>query len=78
GNNISLGYTFGDTFLNNTGLQNLRVYGSVENAFVLHDDDFKGFDPEATSWGGNQWGQNMFFFQYPKPRTFTLGVNVKF
>ncbi|MGM0532448.1 MAG: SusC/RagA family TonB-linked outer membrane protein, partial [Bacteroidota bacterium] len=78
GNNISLGYTFGDTFLNNTGLQNLRVYGSIENAFVVHDDDFKGYDPEATSWGGNQWGQNMFFFQYPKPRTFTLGVNMKF
>ena len=78
GNLISLGYTFDDNFLNMTGLKNLRVYGSVENAFVLHDDDFKGYDPEATSWGGNQWGQNMFFFQYPKPRTFTLGVNVKF
>ncbi|MFW6267507.1 MAG: SusC/RagA family TonB-linked outer membrane protein [Marinilabiliaceae bacterium] len=78
GSLISLGYTFENDFLNRTGLKDLRVYGKIENAFVLHSDDFKGYDPEATSWGGDQWGQNMFFFQYPKPRTFTLGVNVKF
>ncbi|PWD97862.1 SusC/RagA family TonB-linked outer membrane protein [Marinilabilia rubra] len=78
GNLISLGYNFDDSFLTTTGFKRLRVYASVENAFVIHSDDFKGFDPEATSWGGNQWGQNMFFFQYPKPRTFTLGVNLEF
>ncbi|MFO8000206.1 MAG: TonB-dependent receptor [Marinilabilia sp.] len=78
GSLISLGYNFDDTFLESSGFKQLRVYGSIENAFVLHSDDFKGYDPEATSWGGNQWGQNMFFFQYPKPRTFTLGVNMKF
>jgi TonB-linked SusC/RagA family outer membrane protein len=78
GNLISLGYSFDDTFLSTSGFKQLRVYASLENAFVMHSDDFKGFDPEATSWGGNQWGQNMFFFQYPKPRTFTLGVNLNF
>ncbi|MDG5800983.1 TonB-dependent receptor [Marinilabiliaceae bacterium ANBcel2] len=78
GNLISLGYTFDNTQLTNTGINSLRIYGSIENAFVIHSDDFKGFDPEATSWGGDQWGQNMFFFQYPKPRTFTVGASVKF
>jgi TonB-dependent starch-binding outer membrane protein SusC len=78
GNLFSLGYTFTPAMLQRTGLAGLRVYASLENAFVIHSDEFKGFDPEATSWGGNQWGQNMFFFQYPRPRTFTLGFNIAF
>ncbi|MCM4167288.1 TonB-dependent receptor P3 [Arenibacter antarcticus] len=78
GNLFSLGYSFTETMLDKLGLNRLRVYASLENAFVIHSDDFQGYDPEATSWGGNQWGQNIFFFQYPKPRTFTLGCSLKF
>ncbi|NBC02365.1 MAG: SusC/RagA family TonB-linked outer membrane protein, partial [Bacteroidetes bacterium] len=77
GNLISLGYTFDQSKLVEWGVSNLRLVASVENAFVIHSDDFKGYDPESSSWGGN-WGQNIFFFQYPKPRTFTLGVNLRF
>jgi hypothetical protein len=75
---MSLGYTFNNNLLSRLNLKNLRVYTTVQNAFVLHDDDFQGYDPEATSWGGNIWGQNIFFFQYPKPTTYTLGLNVQF
>ena len=77
GNLISLGYTFDQSKLVEWGISNLRLVASVENAFVIHSDDFKGYDPESSSWGGN-WGQNIFFFQYPKPRTITLGVNLRF
>jgi len=78
GNLISLGYNFGPTTLNRLKLSGLRVYASVQNAFLVRSKDFKGYDPEATSWGGNQWGQNIFFFQYPNPRTFTLGTSFQF
>lgn len=78
GNFITLGYTFDNNLLGRMNLKNLRVYTSVQNAFVVHDDDFQGYDPEATSWGGHIWGQNVFFFQYPKPTTYTLGLNVQF
>lgn len=78
GNLISLGYSIDQSKLAAWGLNHLRFTASVENAFVIHSDDFKGYDPESTSWGGNQWGQNIFFFQYPKPRTFTLGVELRF
>lgn len=77
GNLISLGYNFGGDLLTRTGLHNLRVYASVQNLFVLNSDEFKGYDPEATSWG-EQWTQNIFFFQYPKPRTYTLGASLRF
>ncbi|PKA97501.1 TonB-linked SusC/RagA family outer membrane protein [Flavobacteriaceae bacterium MAR_2009_75] len=78
GNLFSLGYSFDEQFLDIIGLNTLRVYASVENAFVIHSKDFQGYDPEASSWEDNQWGQNIFFFQYPKPRTFTLGCSLKF
>lgn len=78
GNLFSLGYSFDNEKLSRSGINNLRVYASLENAFVLHSDDFQGYDPEASSWGGNQWGQNIFFFQYPKPRTVTIGCSLKF
>jgi TonB-linked SusC/RagA family outer membrane protein len=80
GNLFSLGYTVNNTALERLKLRNLRVYASVQNAFVINSKEFKGYDPEATSWSGTdeQWGQNIFFFQYPKPTTYTLGVNLQF
>ena len=78
GNLFSIGYNFDPNVLSSLGLKSLNITANLENAFVIHSDDFKGHDPEATSWGGNPWGQNIFFFQYPKPRTFSLGLNVEF
>lgn len=78
GNLLQLGYTFDKDFLSRLNIKGLRAYANVMNAFVIHDREFQGLDPEATSWGGNQWGQNIFFFQYPRPRTYTLGVSVQF
>jgi TonB-linked SusC/RagA family outer membrane protein len=77
GNLISFGYTFSNNNLNRLKLKGLRVYASVDNAFLLDSKTFKGYDPELASWGG-QFVQNMDFYQYPKPRTITVGVNVKF
>jgi TonB-linked SusC/RagA family outer membrane protein len=78
GNLFSIGYNFAQETLSRLGLQRLRITGSVQNAFVINHPDFKGHDPEGTSWGGNPNSQNIFFYQYPKPRTFSLGVNLQF
>ena len=78
GNMLSVGYTFDPGTLASLGLNYLRLTANIENAFVIHSSDFLGHDPESTSWGGDQWGQNIFFFQYPKPRTLSLGVDVRF
>ncbi|OWW24701.1 SusC/RagA family TonB-linked outer membrane protein [Zobellia sp. OII3] len=77
GNLFVLGYTLPDKFLGSYGIKNFRVYGSVDNAFVVQSKDFQGYDPEGSS-NTSQFGQNIFFFQYPRPRTFTLGFNLKF
>lgn len=78
GNLFRFGYTLNQEISNSVGIQQVRFTASLENAFVIHSKDFKGHDPEATSWGGNLHAQNIFFYQYPKPRTFTLGVNMRF
>lgn len=77
-NLIQLGYTFDPKVIRPLTLSALRVYFSVNNAFLINSSDFRGYDPEGTSQGDNKWGQNMFFFQYPKPRTFTLGLSATF
>jgi TonB-dependent starch-binding outer membrane protein SusC len=77
-NLISLGYNFDPSVLNRLGIRQLRLTANLENAFVIHSSDFKGHDPEATSWPGNIHAQNIFFYQYPRPRTATVGVNLRF
>ena len=85
-NLIQLGYTFDSTQLAKTPFSSLRIYFNVNNAFLIHAKDFKGYDPESTSQistsngvtSADQFGQNMTFFSYPRARTFTLGLNVTF
>jgi len=76
-NLIQLGYTFDQSVLDKLKIAALRVNFSVNNAFLICSKDFKGYDPEGTS-NDDHNGQNIFFFQYPKPRTYTLGLNVTF
>ncbi|NBC02947.1 MAG: SusC/RagA family TonB-linked outer membrane protein [Bacteroidetes bacterium] len=78
GNLFALGYTFGQDITNSLGVNQLRINASIENAFVLTSDGFIGYDPEASSWPGDKFGQNIFFYQYPKPRTFSLGLSFQF
>ena len=78
-NLIQLGYTFDKAVCQSIGLQAARLYASVNNAFLICDSDFDGYDPEASSERGyGARGQNMAFFSYPRARTWTFGVNVTF
>ncbi len=79
GNLIQLGYTFQPKELQNMGLNKLRVYASINNAFLITASDYLGYDPENSSrLGDNKWGTNRQFFTYPRPRTFTIGANITF
>jgi iron complex outermembrane receptor protein len=63
--NIFFGYNFGDVLAKKT---NLRASFNIQNAFVITNYD--GLDPEV--FGGID---NNF---YPRPRTFTLGLQFGF
>lgn len=62
--NATIGYMFKNVF-NNT---NVRVYGSVSNAFII--TDYSGLDPENYNAIDNNF--------YPRPRTYTIGFNFNF
>ncbi|HAM99920.1 MAG TPA: SusC/RagA family TonB-linked outer membrane protein [Marinilabiliales bacterium] len=66
--NITLGYTFNKTMLNQYGFQNLRVYMNITNPFVF--TKHKGFDPE---WAGAESR-----YDGPSTTTYQFGVNLKF
>ena len=65
--NINVGYNFGKVF---NKAANLRVSASVQNVFVV--TKYKGLDPEIAS--NEQIDNNI----YPRPRVYSLGVNLDF
>jgi len=70
--NIQLGYTF-DTD-NSKGIDKFRLYTSINNAYTF--TKYQGYDPAASS--GQPIGGGIDQGFYPIPRTYMLGVNLKF
>jgi len=73
GKNLLLGYTFNSTFAQKLRLNRLKVYASVQNFFLA--TKYTGNDPEVTTYG-NAFAQGQTFFDYPKPTTFLVGLNI--
>lgn len=71
---LSLGYTFHKVF----GKTDIRFSGTVQNVFVITDYD--GLDPEVAqvNTDSNQATVGIDNNFYPRPRIFSLGVNVNF
>ncbi len=75
GKNIMLGYSLSPGIISNLGIQNARIYVSAQNFFLLTKYD--GYDPETTTYY-DTFSQGIQFHDYPKPRTFTFGINLTF
>ncbi|MDQ3846913.1 MAG: TonB-dependent receptor, partial [Bacteroidota bacterium] len=73
GRNLLLGYVFPTSVVQSLNLNRLRIYASVQNFFLA--TKFSGNDPEVTTYG-DAFAQGQTFFDYPKPRTFRIGINV--
>ena len=65
--NINFGYNFGKVWNNKASL---RVAASIQNVFVI--TKYKGLDPENSS---NEGVDNNI---YPRPRIYSLGINLDF
>lgn len=75
GRNLLIGYTFPRDLIKRIHLKNLRLYGSIQNFFVL--TKYNGYDPEVSD-ATQSFSQGITVFGYPKPCTFTIGLNVNF
>jgi TonB-linked SusC/RagA family outer membrane protein len=68
---IQLGYNFPKTLLGKSGVQNARLYVSVNNVYTF--TKYNGFDPEI---GGGLFGQDHGV--YPQARSYMVGFNLTF
>lgn len=78
-NTFTLGYSLPENILTKIGFSNLRVYGTIYNAFTI--TGYNGLDPEVnpdSSRNGDYPTPGLDYGSYPRPRSFTLGVNVAF
>ena len=74
--NLKLGYDF-KYIWKNCPFQQLRLYVAAQNLFTI--TGYKGMDPEnGKSIGSESWVTGVDVGNYPQPRTYMVGVNVKF
>jgi len=71
---LNLGYTLPTDLVETIDLQSVKFYAKVDNVFTF--TEYSGFDPTASN--GAPIGGGIDFGFYPVPRTYSLGMNVKF
>lgn len=81
--NITLAYNFQKEFLSKMNFSELQLYLNAENLYTW--TNYTGYSPDVSSAGRSTGGgsttdvdQNIDTGAYPVPRTFTLGLKVKF
>ena len=84
---ITLGYNFTQRWLKFAGIQKLRLYGTVQNPFILFSPYHKqsGMDPETNSYGDSNQAVNSYNhrilttgFNTPSTHSYLMGVNITF
>ncbi len=73
--NVTLGYDFKKLFPGMPFGQT-RLYVSAQNLYTF--TKYSGQDPEIGYGGGQNWVSGVDLGFYPSPRTFLMGVNIKF
>ena len=72
--NVQLGYSLSAETAEKWGLNKLRIYVSASNLVTL--TEYSGYDP--TTSNGAPIGGGIDYGFYPNPRTYLLGMNLKF
>jgi TonB-linked SusC/RagA family outer membrane protein len=86
---ITLGYNFNQGWVKNIGINKLRVYGTVQNPFVLFSPYHRetGMDPETNSYGNENaavsYSSNLrrlltIGTNTPSTRNYMIGINLTF
>ncbi len=70
---IQLGYSFPKKWMNKIKIENLRIYGSLDDFFTF--SDYIGFDPEVTGTGSSLGVDKG---SYPTSKKVVFGVNLTF
>ncbi|WP_297094203.1 TonB-dependent receptor [uncultured Draconibacterium sp.] len=73
--NVTFGYDF-KKLLPSVPLSQMRLYVAVNNLYTF--TNYGGLDPEIGYGAEQSWVQGIDLGYYPSPRTFLMGVNLKF
>jgi TonB-linked SusC/RagA family outer membrane protein len=72
--NLQVGYTLSDTFLEDYKINELRLYVSASNLVTL--TKYTGYDPTGST--GQPIGGGIDYGFYPTPKTYLFGLQLKF
>jgi len=72
--NVQLGYSLPENFLEKTGISKIRIYAAVSNLYTF--TKYSGFDPAAST--GEAIGGGIDYGFYPVPRIYMAGLNLNF
>ena len=73
--NLTLGYDF-KSLIKSNAIGQLRVYVSAQNLYTF--TKYTGMDPEVGYGGYDDWSSGIDLGFYPSPRTWMIGINLKF
>lgn len=73
--NISFGYNMPQDVFKNTFVQSIRLYVSLQNWWTF--TDYKGYNPDVSSFGQDNLSMGVDRGGYPAAKTFLMGLNVK-
>jgi len=72
--NIGFGYTLPKNILKGLSLNKVRIYTSIQNAFMF--TDYPGYNPEVNAAGSSALSQAVDAGAYPLTRIISFGINV--
>jgi len=75
-NTLSLGYNIPSALVKKAHIQNLRLYCSASNVFIL--TNYSGFDPEVSSRRNTGLTPGLDYSAYPKSKQLLFGINLTF
>ena len=72
--NVQLGYTFPTNWMQNAGIEKLRIYFAINNVYTF--TKYMGYDPDISNEYPTAAGVDQG--QYPQTRQFITGINLTF
>ncbi len=73
-NNITLGYTLPEKWMNKVFIDNLRFYFTVNNLYTF--TRYSGYDPEVDTRRDTPMTPGVDYSAYPRSRMYLLGLNL--
>lgn len=74
--NVTIAYNFPKSLTERINLSNLRIYASATNLLTI--TNYTGYDPEVSSFTGNDAQIGSDYNNYPQSKIFNLGLNISF